>query len=110
MTSVPVRRMINLLFEACWFSVKILDTALSFVWKSDMNPATLYVVVENEMVDEVPPIVIASLLFAVKNIGHVFGIVANARLYFPSIASFNLNLNFDGTCPEILFRDETTII
>ena len=55
-------------------------------------------------------IVNASLLFALEKIGFVFGIVANARLYFPSIVFFNLNLNFDGTCPEILFRDETPII
>lgn len=82
MTPVPVRLMTNLLFEACCVTVKIYDTALSFVWKSDMNSATVYIVVENEIVDSLPPIVIASLLFAVDKIGSVCGTVANARLYF----------------------------
>ena len=48
-----------------------------------MNSATVYVVVENEIVDELSPIEMTSLLFAVEKIGSVFGIVANARLYFP---------------------------
>ena len=83
MTSVPVRLMINLLFETCCVTVKTFDTALSFVWKSDMNSATVYVFVENEMVEEVPPIVITSLLLELEKVGSVFGIVANARLYCP---------------------------
>ena len=82
-TSVSVRLMITLLFEACCVTVKIFDTVFNLVWKSDMNSATMYVFVENEMVDEVPPIVINSLLLEVEKIGSVLGIVANARLYFP---------------------------
>ena len=75
--------MINLLFEACWDTVNTFDTALSFVWKSDMNSATVYVFVENEMVDSVPPIEMINLLLEVEKIGSVFGMVAKARLYFP---------------------------
>ena len=52
-------------------------------WKFEMNSATAYVFVENEIVEEVPPIEITSLLLEFEKIGSVFGIVANARLYFP---------------------------
>ena len=83
MTSVPVRLMINSLFEACCATVKIFDTVLSFVRKFDMNSTTVYVVVDNKIEDEFAPIEMTSLLFAVEKIGSVFGIVANARLYFP---------------------------
>ena len=43
----------------------------------------VYVVVEHEIIDALPPIKMASLLFAVEKIESVFGMVANARLCFP---------------------------
>ena len=48
-----------------------------------MNSATVYVVVDKEIVETVAPIEMTSLMFEVEKIGSVFGIVANARLYFP---------------------------
>ena len=83
MTSVPVRLMTNLLFEACCGTVNTFDTTFNLVWKSNMNSATVYVFVQNEIVDEVSRIEITSLLLEVEKIGSVLGMVANARVYFP---------------------------
>ena len=75
-----------------------------------MNSAVVYVVIDNGIVDGLPSIEMASLLFEVEKIGSVFGMVANARMYFSRIESFNLNLNWLGRSPDIRFRDEITII
>ena len=45
-----------------------------------MNSATIYVVVENEIVDDLAKIEITSLLLEIEKVGSVFGIVLNARL------------------------------